>query len=146
MGESNLELVQQVLSEATGGGGIDALNDATTEAIFEHFDPEIEFHEDPRFPEAATYRGIDAVRAYWEHFGDSFRTFCFQPERVITLDDDRVAVFFTLVTEGKDSGAKVMARPAWIFTIRRRRVRRIEVFLDPGRAITGGRPESPTAP
>ena len=139
MGESNLELVQQVLAEASRGGGIDALDPETTEAIFEHFDPDIEFQEDDRFPEAATYRGIEAVRAYWEHFGDSFRRFCFRPQRAVDIEDGRVAVFFTLITEGRDSGVTISAEPTWILTIRQRRVVRIEVFLDSGRATPAAR-------
>lgn len=43
------------MGEAFNAGGVDALREC--------FHPEIEWHEDPTFPESGVYHGADAVAA-----------------------------------------------------------------------------------
>lgn len=132
MGNEHVELLRQGLAQATGREDheIDVLDPEVTEAIFEYFDPGIEFHEDPRFPEAATYRGIEAVRRYWRQFGESFQQFRFRPQEFIDAGENRVVVAFSMTTQGRDSGVTVEAEPGWLFTIEAQRVVRIDAYLD----------------
>ncbi len=140
MSREAVEIVRRVLEEASRGGSppagaVDALNADSLTVIFENLDPEVEFHEDPRFPEAGVYRGIEAVREYWGRFTGSFDEFAFEPEDFVDLEGDKVLILLRLMTRGKDSGATVETRPGWIFTIRDRRTVRIDAFLDREEAL-----------
>jgi ketosteroid isomerase-like protein len=109
---------------------VDALDRETLAVVFDFFDPEIELHEDPRFPEGGVYKGTEAVRRYFEQFTDSFDEFVFAAEDFIDLGADRVLVLFSLRTRGKGSGATAEARPGWIYTIRGGKAVRLEAYLD----------------
>ncbi len=138
MSQENVELMRRVFEKASGRGGptagaldaLDALDAHSMTVIFENLDPEVEFHTDPRFPEAGVYRGIEAVRDYWDRFGRSFDEFSFEAEDFVDLEGDKVLILLRLMTRGKDSGATAEARPGWIYTIRNGLTVRIDAFLD----------------
>jgi len=113
----------------------DALDRETIEVVFDSFDPQIELREDPRFPEAGTFKGREAVRRYFEQFTESFDEFTFEAVDFLDLGDDRVLFLFRLRTRGKGSGARVEAHPGWIYTIRNGKTVRIEAYLDQGEAL-----------
>jgi ketosteroid isomerase-like protein len=140
MSEEVVEVVRSALEEASrvkdpSGRRIDALDRETLAVVFDSFDREIELHEDPSFPEAGVYRGIEALDRYFAQFTESFDEFSFEAEDLIDLGEDRVLIFFRLRTRGKGSGAAVEARPGWIYTIRERKVVRIEAYLDRAEAL-----------
>jgi ketosteroid isomerase-like protein len=135
MSEEAMNAVRTMLERASrvrdpSGRAIDPLDRETLAVVFDSFHPEIEVHEDPRFPEAGTYRGIEAVGRYFEQFTDSFDEFVFEVEDLVDLGADRVLVLFMLRTRGKGSGATAEARPGWIYTIRGGKAMRIEAYLD----------------
>jgi ketosteroid isomerase-like protein len=134
MSQENVELMRRVFDEASQrsdeGRAVDALNADSVSAVLGFLDPEVEFHEDALFPEAGHYHGVAAVRDYWAQFAESFSEFDFKPEEYIDLGEDRVLVLFMLTTRGKDSGARLEARPGWIFTIRNGVCAQIDAFLD----------------
>jgi ketosteroid isomerase-like protein len=117
------------------GREVDLLDPETLAVLFDFFAPEVEIHEDPSFPEAGVYRGKDAIREYMSQFTESFDSFSFEAEDFIDLGDDRVLILFRLRSRGTESGAAVEARPGWIFTIRARKVLRMEAYLDRGEAF-----------
>lgn len=140
MSQENVELMRRAFEDASGRGGptagaLDALDADSMTVFFENLDPEVEFHEDPRFPEAGVYRGIEALREYWGRFTGSFEEFGFEAEDFVDLGGDRVLILLRLTTRGKDSGARVEARPGWIFTIRNGLTVRIDAFLDREEAL-----------
>jgi ketosteroid isomerase-like protein len=140
MSEQAVELVRRLFDEASrvkdpSARGVDALDRATLEFVFDFFSPEIEFREDPSFPESGVYRGLDAVRRYFGQFTESFDEFVFDTEDFIDLGEDRVLILFRLRTRGSGSGATVEARPGWIYTIGGGKVVRIETYLDRGEAL-----------
>jgi len=135
MSQENVEIVRQVFAEASShadrtGPVVDALDHDSMAVVYEFLDPQIEFHTDPRLPEAGIYRGVEAVRAYWGQFGESFDEFIFEAEDIIGLEDGRVLVLMRLLSRGKDSGARVEARPGWIYTTRDGLVIQIDAFVD----------------
>jgi ketosteroid isomerase-like protein len=135
MSEEAMEAVRTALDRASrirdpAGRKLDVLDRETLAVIFDSFDPEIEVHEDPRFPEAGIYRGPDAVRGYLLQFTDSFDEFVFEVDDLIDLGADRVLILFLLRTRGKGSGATAEARPGWICTIREGKTVRIEAYLN----------------
>jgi ketosteroid isomerase-like protein len=140
MSEEAVEVARLLFEEASrvkdpSGRRLDALDRETLAVAFDYYDPEVEIHEDPRFPEAGVYRGIDAVADYFSQFTESFDEFSFEAEDFIDLGDDRVLFLFRLRTRGKGSGATADARPGWIYTIRGRKVVRVEAYLDRGEAL-----------
>jgi ketosteroid isomerase-like protein len=110
MSEENVELVRTTFDEAGRRG------DPTPRA--EYFDPEVEFHEDPRLPEAGIYRGVENVLRYWEQFIESSDEFVIEAEDLVDIGGDRVLVLLIITTRGRGSSASVTMRIAWIFTVR----------------------------
>ena len=140
MSDENVEIVRGLFDQASQNSAdaepeLNVLDPASTAVLFEALDPGIEFHEDPRFPEAGIHRGVDAVRSYLERFTESFAEFSFAAERYIDLGDGRVLVLLVLTTRGKGSGANVEVKPGWIVTLRNDRVTRIDAFLDREQAL-----------
>jgi ketosteroid isomerase-like protein len=140
MSQETVDVARAAIEEASrvkdpSGREVDALDDETLAVVFDFFDPEIEVHEDPSFPEAGVYRGIEAVGRYFRQFTESFDEFTFEAEDFIDVDEDRVLMLFRLRTRGKESGATVDAHPGWIFTVRDRKAVRIEAYLDRAEAF-----------
>jgi ketosteroid isomerase-like protein len=145
MPEEAMEAVRAAFDRASRvrdpvGREIDALDRETLAVVFDFFDPEIEVREDPRFPEAGIYRGLEAVRGYFLQFTDSFDEFIFEVDDVVDLGADRVLALFLLRTRGKGSGATAEARPGWIYTIRGSKAVRIEAYLDREDAFAAANP------
>jgi ketosteroid isomerase-like protein len=135
-----VEVVRSLVDRASRvtdptGSKIDVLDRDTMDVIVDAFDPDIEMREDPSFPEAGTYRGVEAVRNYFTQFSQSFDEFTFAADDFVDLGDDRVLILFGIHTRGKGSGAVAEARPGWIYTIRDEKVVRIEAYLDRDEAL-----------
>ncbi len=140
MSEDPAEIVRRAFEQASrvrdpSGRRLDLLDPKTLEVVFDFLDPEIEVREDPRFPEAGIFTGKVAVRRYFDQFTESFDEFSFETEDFIDLGDDRVLMLFRLRSRGKGSGARVEARPGWIYTIRDGKAVRIEAYLDRAEAL-----------
>lgn len=114
------------LVEAFNRGGFDAAVDL--------LDAEIEYHEDPKFPQAEVYRGLDAVRRQWREFGASFADYRFEIEDQFGVDDKVVGVLHE-VGRGTASGVPVDRRTGWVHTFRAGKLVRMEIFLDPADAF-----------
>jgi ketosteroid isomerase-like protein len=126
MSSEAVELVERAFEDYRTGG---------LEALLRYADPEVEFHEDARFPEAGVYRGADAFRTYVEGFQESFEEFHFEVEDWIDAGDGRVVGLTIAGGVGKDSGADVRQRSAWIFTVRDGKVVRMDAYLDRAEAL-----------
>jgi ketosteroid isomerase-like protein len=100
------------------------------DGLLEFAHPELEFHEDPRFPEAGVYRGLDAFRAYVESFWQSFEEFHFEVEEWIDAGDGRVVALAVVGGPGKDSGADIRQRTVWIYTVRGGKIVRMDAHFD----------------
>ncbi|MGI8462094.1 MAG: nuclear transport factor 2 family protein [Solirubrobacterales bacterium] len=140
MSQENVEIAHRLLAEAgkrsrRQGLVVDALDERSLSVIYASLDPAIEFHEDPRFPEAGIYRGVEACRQYLEQFVQSFDEFVFEAEDMIGLDDGRVLSLLRIKSRGKGSGASVELHAGWLFTFRVGHVVKIEAFLDREEAL-----------
>jgi ketosteroid isomerase-like protein len=114
---------------------IEAINQGGPDAGLDFFDPEIEFHEDPKFPEAEVYRGRDAVMHYFREFGASFKSYRFEIEELRDAGDDKVIAIVREHASGKASGLEVHRRSGWVATLRDGKVLRLEIYLDPADAL-----------
>jgi ketosteroid isomerase-like protein len=129
MSQENVELVRTVFDETRRRG------DPTPRYLAEYFDAEVEFHDDPRAPEAGLYRGVEEVLAYWEQFIENFEEFKIEPEEFVDIGGERVLVLLIITTRGRGSSASVTMRIAWTFTVRDRLITRIEAFAEREEAL-----------
>jgi ketosteroid isomerase-like protein len=125
MSRENVEITRRFV-EDFNRSGVDALVD--------FYDPEIEYREDPKFPQAEVYRGRDAVVGQAREFYASFSEYRIEIEDLFGADDKVVGVCHE-IGRGKASGAPVDRRVGWIFTYRAGKLLRMEIYLDPADAI-----------
>jgi ketosteroid isomerase-like protein len=121
---------------------LDAVNEGGLDALVPFLDPEIEYREDPKFPQAAVYQGVDDVIAQWGEFFESFSDYRFETDELFSADG-KVVVLGREIGHGAASGAPAERRTGWVYTLRDGKVARAEIFLDPDDAVAavGGRPE-----
>src|SRR5436190_17960310 len=113
MSQENVEAVRQVLS----GLAPDAAQERTVESFVERLSPDLEFVEDPRFPEAATYRGREEYLRYAREFVEQFDQFTFAVEGLRDIPDGRVLVSLHLHGRGGGSTAEFDGRAGWVYTV-----------------------------
>lgn len=140
MAENPVDLARQLfdrLSRITDPTGrrVNLLDADSMAAIVDSLHPEIEMHEDPSFPEADTYRGVEAVRNYYAQFMESFDEFNFEAEDILDASGDRAVVLFHIRSRGKGSGATADTHAGWIYTFRDGKVGRIDAYLDRNEAL-----------
>ena len=128
MSQENVEVVRRV-TDVMDGEGFEAALPVFLEAAH----PEVEWREDPAWPGAATYRGIEEVR---QVILDRMSTLDFdqQTEDLIGVDD-KVVVLVRWVGRGKASGAQGEISMAMLWTLREQAITRIEFFLDRAQAL-----------
>jgi ketosteroid isomerase-like protein len=140
MSQEPLEIVRRMFDQASrveepGRRRFNALDLRAWEPIFSALAPDVEFNEDPRFPEAGLHRGIGAVRSYLARFTESFDEFSFEVEGFVDLGKDRVLALLRLTTRGIGSGVKVEVEPGWIVAVRNGVVVRVDAFIDRAEAL-----------
>jgi len=114
---------------------VEALNEGGADAGLDLFDPEVEFHEDPKFPEATVYRGRDACVDNFREFTASFDGYRFEIEDVRDAGGDRVLAVLHEHARGRASGLEVDRRSGWVMTFRAGKLLRVEIYLDPADAF-----------
>jgi ketosteroid isomerase-like protein len=116
-------------------GVIEAINERGPDAGFDLYDAELEFREDPKFPEATVYRGRDEVVRNFREFTASFEYYRFEIEDVRDAGGDKVLAVLREQARGKASGLEVDRRSGWVTTFRDGRVLSFEIYLDPADAL-----------
>ncbi len=118
-----------------GGRSLDAARDDVLTDFVEALAPNIEFVEDPLFPEAGTYRGRSDLLDYFRQFTGQFENFLFQVEHVLDAGEGTVLVTLQLQGRGGGSGAEFEARGGWVFFVEGGQVVRIRAYLDRAEAL-----------
>jgi ketosteroid isomerase-like protein len=113
---------------------VEAFNRGGFDAVVDLLDPEIEYHEDPKFAQAEVYRGRDAVVRQWQDFVASFEAYHFEIEDQFGVDDKVVGILRES-GRGAGSGVPVDRRTGWVHTLRAGKLVRMEIFLDPADAL-----------
>ena len=126
MSQENVEAFRNVIT---------AINERGADAGLDLLDAEVEFREDPTFPEAQVYRGRDAVVRNFREFTASFDYYRFEIEDLRDASGDTVTAVLRERARGKASGLEVDRRSGWVATFRDGRVLRFEIFLDPAEAL-----------
>jgi ketosteroid isomerase-like protein len=127
MSQENVEIVRRLIDAVNRRGA-----DADAVALFH---PQVEFHEDPSFPEAEVYRGRDSVVRYYREFSASFESYRFEIEELRDTGGDKVVAVLREKARGKVSGLDVDRRSGWLFTLRDGKALQMEIFLDPAEAL-----------
>jgi ketosteroid isomerase-like protein len=131
MSRENVEVVRRVL----GAMSADVAERDTLDTLVKRLAPEVEFEEDPRFPEAGTYRGRDEVFRYFSEFAAQFEEFLFTVEELRESGDDTVLVLLRIRGRGKASSAQFDFRSGWLYSLRDGQVVRIRAYLDRAEAL-----------
>jgi ketosteroid isomerase-like protein len=116
-------------------GVVEAINERGPDAVLDLLDSEVEFYEDPKFPEAEVFRGRDEVVANFRKFTESFEYYRFEIEDLRDAGGHKVMAVLREKARGKTSGVEVERRSGWVFTFRDGRALRVEIYLDPGDAL-----------
>jgi uncharacterized protein len=114
--------------------GYEAFARGDLDAALELMAPDIEAHDPPEMPDAAIYRGHEAVRRDWEHTAELFDDFSVEVEDYFDAGDELV-VYVRYRGRGRESGAEVEAAMAHIWTIRDGKATRLRQFLDRSSAL-----------
>ena len=128
MPQENIELVRRV-TDVMDAEGFKAALPVFLEAA--HSD--VEWREDPAWPGAATYRGVEQVRQVILDRMDTL-DFSQQTEELIDVDD-KVVVLVRWVARGRASGAQGEISMAMVWTLQEQAITRIEFFLDRDQAL-----------
>lgn len=136
MSQENVGILRDGLeAAAVEGMRLDGLDDEAVDRVVEVLHPEVEFREDPKFPEGRVYHGRDAVRTYFKRFSSEFQPFWWEAEDVIDVDDDRVLLLVRVRGRGRGSGAKFDTRGGWLFTLSNGMAVRVDAYLDRREAL-----------
>jgi ketosteroid isomerase-like protein len=114
---------------------IEAINERGADAGLDLYDAEIEFREDPKFPEATVYRGRHEVVRNFREFTASFEYYRFEIEELRDAGRDKVMAIMREQARGKASGLKVDRRSGFVTTFRDGKVLSFEIYLDPADAL-----------
>jgi ketosteroid isomerase-like protein len=126
MSEANVEAVRR---------SWEAFNRSDLDAFFADTADEIEFEEDPAFPEAGVYRGRDEIRGYLASFQEQMADHRFEIEEMLDLGD-RVLALLHETARGTTSGANVNQAPAFLYDFRDGSIVRVRAYLDRAEAFT----------
>jgi uncharacterized protein len=128
MSQENLEVVRRVA---------DSMDSEGFEAAFAEFEAaaraDVEWREDPSWPGAGTYRGLEQIRRLVVDRLDSF-DFDQQTEALIHVDDKVVALVHWR-GRGRASGAQGERPLAIVWTLRERAITKVEFYLDRSEAL-----------
>ncbi len=136
MSQENVEIVRRNLeAAAVAGMRVDGLDDQAIDRVVQVFHPEVEFREDPKFPDGSVYHGRDALRAYFKRFSSEFDRFWWEAEDLLGAGDDKVLVLIRVRGRGKGSGAEFDIRGGWLFTMGEGTAVRVDAHLDRREAL-----------
>jgi ketosteroid isomerase-like protein len=125
MSQANTETARRMAEAFTAGG---------LEAVRPFFHPQIEWHEDPSFPESGVYRGVEAVAAYTEHFLSEFTGMRYETADLVD-EGEHVIANMRITGSGKASGAAFELSAWWALTFEEGQVIRCFAYLDRTEAL-----------
>src|SRR2546425_11336555 len=99
-------------------GAVETVNQRGFDAVSDLYEQEVEFHEDPKFPEAQVFRGRDEVVRYLREFSASFEHVHFEIEDLHDTEGDKIMTVLREEARGKASGVVVERRSDWVITFR----------------------------
>jgi len=98
------------------------------------FTPDAEYHAAREDPDAAIHRGIDAVRAQYRHWVDSYPDLTVEPLEARGRED-MVFLWVRFTGHGEGSGVPVEMELAHVLTLRDGKATRIVEYFDRAEAL-----------
>ena len=128
MSQENVEIVRRV-TDVMDAEGFEAALPVFLKAAH----PDVEWQEDPAWPDSATYRGVEQVR---QVILDRMDTLDFdqQSEELISVDV-KVVALVRWIGRGKASGAQGEISMAMVWTVREHAIASLEFYLDRAQAL-----------
>lgn len=126
MSEENVEIIQRLV-EAYNEHGIG-------EATAEFFDAAAVYDEPPEQPEAGVAHGRDEVGRLFARFDQAWEEHRLDPEQIRAIDDEGVLLLSLDRFRGRD-GIELVQPSTTIFTLRGRKIVRMQPFWDRQRAM-----------
>jgi ketosteroid isomerase-like protein len=131
MSQGNVDILRRDLeAAAVEGMKVNGLDHEAVGRLVQVLHPEVEFREDPTFPEGGVYHGRDAVRDYFKRFSGEFEPFWWEAEELVDADRNRVLALIRVRGRGKGSGAEFDTRGGWLFTFSGGKAVRVDAYLD----------------
>ena len=131
MSQENVEVVRRFYD----GLARDLGSAHWTEAhLTELFDPEIHVDQTRRVLNPSSYDGYDGLLRGMGEIQDAWERWCLQPERFVDAGE-QVVVVETAHGRGRGSGIEVINEVGTVYTLRRGRIVRMEVYWDPSEAL-----------
>jgi len=127
MSQENVEIIRRAY-DALERGDLDLL-------ASEFYDPQIEWQTSREDPDAATHRGREAVRRYYDQWLDSFEGLHADVEEYIDAGKDRVFTWVRWTGRGRGSGIDAEWWLAIVYTLRAGRILKAEEYFDRGEAL-----------
>lgn len=107
----------------------EALNQGDVEGALSPLHEEVEWRESPALPEADTFRGRRTVRRFLQDYLESWQEFHQEVEDVIEAHD-KFVVLVHLVATGRESGVRVDASYAHVWTMAEGKATRVDAYYD----------------
>jgi ketosteroid isomerase-like protein len=129
MSQENVEIVRRIG---------EVWNESAFEGLIEEdlLHPEIEYHDDKRWPEARSTSGTSAFLERFSDFMDVFGEEArLETEQVLDGDGDRVVSIFRLTGRGRASGLPHDHRWGYLCRVRDGQIYFMQAFLDPDEAL-----------
>src|SRR5262245_35207828 len=128
MSEENVEVGRRVWEAYARGD---------TEAIVALCDPEFEFlmTNFAGWPEEEVYRGLDALRRFFEEWLGVWETFEAGVDEILDASGDRVLVMCWQSGRGRESGVPAKMEFAQILSFRKGKIMRADHFTDRNEAL-----------
>ena len=130
MSEENVEIVRRAFRDALNR---DPSLDETWRDASDFYDEDFVYREDPSWPGAGTFRGIEAFRKVTSNYAEAFEKMTLELERTFDAGDCVVA-FIRFWARGKD-GAEAEMHQAGIFTVSDGRLASWQVVFDRDEAL-----------
>jgi len=130
MSQENVEIVRATFRDSLNR---DPRLDESWRDASEFFNEDFEYREDPRFPGAGTYRGVDAFRKVARGYAEAFDEMRLEAEEIFDAGDC-VVVFVRFWARGH-SGTEAEMRQAGIFTVRDGKLASWQVVFDRDEAL-----------
>jgi ketosteroid isomerase-like protein len=112
----------------------DLWNRGDVEATFAYVHPDLEWHT-RWFDAHETYRGRDGLRAFFMAIGEAWEDLRVEPERFVSISDERGVVVERLIGRGRGSGIEVDMHVYEVVTTRDGLISKREVFYSLDEAL-----------
>jgi ketosteroid isomerase-like protein len=126
MSQENVEIMREFYDRWSRG--------ETGGRWWEIFDPAVEWHTAREDPDAEVYRGIAGLRQMMGRWSAAIENMRGIPEEFIDAGD-RVFVWQRTIGRGAGSGVEVVWEGAYVWTLRDRKVIRVQIYFDRDEAL-----------